>query len=386
MLLRLPFLLLSVVTGLRRVKQASRRSSGDACDWAQCGVLQQYIEDQVNRSWNCGEVDVSVGLPLGRCCKARTNYLRVPRLLYSASKMISGYTALKLIDEGVFSLDTRVGDVLDWWDVNEKRTKITVRHLMSMTSGIVPPEDEEGENPTETPCKSPKDETACSKMSRSGSEDTEPGTVWRYSQVDLAVVGEIALKLTGLDSWQDIFDQYIGAHLGVDPDQCHFRSPLGRDRLVVAGGMRCHIDEYSKLLQAISAKSLIQDSSLWDEAERPHTLGLPMIGGVGANNCTTESFDAGCRNGFMPQWRNWKEGIYWHYGLMQWVECASPDCQEGTTRISSPGLLGTYPWVDRGLLSGARPHWGVVYRQETGFCSDVYGLLNNVSNHIVRAG
>merc|ERR1719468_1482100 len=236
-----------------------------------------------------------------------------------------------------------------------------VRHLMSMTSGIVPVEEFD---PNDTPCKSPEDETACSQLSRLGVNDSEPGRVWRYSQVDLAVVGEIAEKLTGLDSWQDIFNHYIGARLGVDPDQCHFRKPLGRDRLVVAGGLRCHIDEYSKVLQAISAKSLVQDSSLWDEAERPHSVGLPMVGGVGANNCTTESFAAGCRNGSMPQWRNWKEGVYWHYGLMQWIECASPNCEEGTVRISSPGLLGTYPWVDRGLLSGARPHWGVVYRAD----------------------
>jgi len=188
-----------------------------------------------------------------------------------------------LVDEGLFGFDTRVGDILDWWDVNEKRKKITVRHLMAMTSGIVPPEDAD---PNDSPCTSPEDETTCSLMTRSGLEDNEPGEVWRYSQVDLAVVGEIAQKLTGLDSWQAIFDKYIGAHLGVDPESCHWRAPLGNKFFVVAGGMRCHIDEYSKLLQAMSAKALLRNSSIWDEAETPATVGLPMIGDVGANNCT----------------------------------------------------------------------------------------------------
>lgn len=203
--------------------------------------------------------------------------------------------------------------------------------------------------------------------------------------MDLALVGEIAQKLTNLPSWDAVFQKYIGTPLRVDPDQCYFGKTLAdQDVFVVAGGMRCDIDEFSKILQAISAKLLVQNSSLFDEAERPHTLGLPMIGDVGANVCTNESSAVGCRNGFMPDYGNWKEGVYWHYGLMQWIECASPNCQEGTVRISSPGLFGTYPWVDRGLLSGARPHWGVVYRQTTGFCSEVYGIVN-ITNNIVVA-
>ena len=133
---------------------------------------------------------------------------------------------------------------------------------------------------------------------------------------------------------------------------------MTRKFLVVAGGRRCHIDENSKLLQAMSAKALLRNSSIWDEAERPATLGLPMISSTGANNCTAESCAAGCRGGTMPDWGNWKEGVYWHFGLMQWIECARPNCEDGAVRISSPGLLGNYPWVDRGRLSGARPHRG----------------------------
>ena len=65
-------------------------------------------------------------------------------------------------------------------------------------------------------------------MTRSGIEDNEPGEVWRYSQVDLALVGEIAEKLTGLDSWLAIFDKYIGAHLSMDPESCYWRRPLDK--------------------------------------------------------------------------------------------------------------------------------------------------------------
>merc|ERR1712129_102910 len=77
----------------------------------------------------------------------------------------------------------------------------------------------------------------------------------------------------------------------------------------------------------------------------------------------------GCTEKRMPEWgagvspfHHDTPGIYWHYGLCQWIECATPSCQGGILRFSSRGMMGTYPWVDRGGLSGYQPHWGVLVR------------------------
>jgi len=43
---------------------------------------------------------------------------------------------------------------------------------------------------------------------------------------------------------------------------------------MLGGGLRCTAAEYGKVLQAILAKTLFKDSTLYDEAERPHTLNV----------------------------------------------------------------------------------------------------------------
>ena len=51
-------------------------------------------------------------------------------------------------------------------------------------------------------------------------------------------------------------------------------------------------------------------------------------------------------------------GQDWHYGYGAWIECtATYDCDE-TTRISSPGAYGAYPFID--LEHG---YYGIIARQ-----------------------
>lgn len=67
-------------------------------------------------------------------------------LMYSATKPITAVLTLRLIEDGAFSLDTPVGDILpeykDVFLLNEKgertppKTVMTVRHLLTMTAGL----------------------------------------------------------------------------------------------------------------------------------------------------------------------------------------------------------------------------------------------------------
>merc|ERR1740121_3107622 len=129
-------------------------------------------------------------------------------------------------------------------------------------------------------------------------------------------------------------------------------------------------------MEAISAKSFLDDKSLFDEAERPHTLGLRRSQGhqneITGCPDTLDGFDPegkGCSEDFMPEWGvgRWPmdigtPGIYWHYGLCQYIECATPNCDGGILRASSRGAMGTFPWIDPGNLSGNVPHWVVIVR------------------------
>jgi len=59
-----------------------------------------------------------------------------PNELMSASKMISGYTMLKLIDDGLLSLNTKAADIFDWWNATDGRKNVELHHLMSQTAGL----------------------------------------------------------------------------------------------------------------------------------------------------------------------------------------------------------------------------------------------------------
>merc|ERR1719162_575245 len=83
-----------------------------------------------------GAADVAVGNAGGRCCRVKNRMLDRANELMSASKMISGYTVLKLVDEGLLSLDTKAADVLGYWTATDGRRNVTLRHLMAMTAGM----------------------------------------------------------------------------------------------------------------------------------------------------------------------------------------------------------------------------------------------------------
>jgi CubicO group peptidase (beta-lactamase class C family) len=53
----------------------------------------------------------------------------------SASKLVSGVTLFRLIDQGYLSLDSTTGQVLGW---TGDEGAITLRELMSFTSGLQP--------------------------------------------------------------------------------------------------------------------------------------------------------------------------------------------------------------------------------------------------------
>src|SRR5690606_13770532 len=56
--------------------------------------------------------------------------------IYSVSKGVSALAAGIAVDDALLSLDTRVGDVLTTMDLGDGVERVTLRHLLTMTSGI----------------------------------------------------------------------------------------------------------------------------------------------------------------------------------------------------------------------------------------------------------
>lgn len=350
--------------GRTNAADASNKSSGTVEATEHCGscdALDSYLWWE---AWNplatLGASDTAIGNTGGLCCRILSRFSTRPTELASSTKIITTYTMLKLVDEGLLTLDTKVADVLDFWSAEDYRKDVTLRHLLSFTSGL-------GMFPGGfAECTTGNNTRDCAKEAFNTCfySGALPGAEFTYSEASWYVVGAIALELTGLQLWDDVFQQYIAGPLGITPSSCEYSFPE-KHHAYVGGGLVCDTVEFSKVLQGILAKTLLNNKTLFDEAERPHTLGLKL----GAQpepwqTCNEVTRPLGCIDDMMPLWPvEANAGLaYQHYGLGQWVECATPACEGGVLRTSSSGGLGTYPWIDRGGLSGNRPHFGVVVR------------------------
>jgi len=266
---------------------------------------------------------------------------------------------LKLVDEDLLSLETRAADILDFWTAEDYRKEVTVRHLLSFTAGM-----------STFPgglasCSSGGSTRACAieaynECFRSGAA---PGTEFDYTESSWYVVSAMALEVTGLPTWDDVFFRYIALPLGIDPSRCTFGIP-NRNWAYAGGGLSCDTLEYSKVLQAILGKTLLRNTTLFDEAERPHTLDVRRSPTLPWPTCSNETQALGCKADMMPLWPATmsENPKFDHYGLGQWIECSNPTCDGGILRTSSGGGMGTYPWIERGALTGNPPHFGVVVR------------------------
>jgi serine-type D-Ala-D-Ala carboxypeptidase/endopeptidase len=241
---------------------------------------------------------------------------RVP--IASASKLVSGVVLFRLIDQGFLSLDSTTAQVLGW--SGDKGT-ITLRHLLSFTSGLPPENDCTYRDSTTL--------AACvaeiSQMELHGL----PGTRFEYGSTHLHVAARMAEVVTG-DPWNEIFTAQVRDPLGLPADLVYYANPLagtGTDNPLPAGGLIVSMQEYERLLHFVFDKGRWQGSALL----RPEIFDVQRIQPYpNAAIVTTpaSSVDAGVR-----------------YGLTAWLECSTP--ATGCAAISSPGAFGFNPWLDR---------------------------------------
>lgn len=62
----------------------------------------------------------------------------MPHMLASGTKSFAGVLAMFAVQDGVLSLDEKVCDTIDAWRDDTKKSQITVRHLLTLSSGLEP--------------------------------------------------------------------------------------------------------------------------------------------------------------------------------------------------------------------------------------------------------
>jgi serine-type D-Ala-D-Ala carboxypeptidase/endopeptidase len=237
----------------------------------------------------------------------------------SASKLVSGVTLFRLIDAGYLSLDSTTGQLLGWQ--GEKGT-ITLRHLLSFTSGLDP----------EHACTYQPDTPLAECVEEISQVDLlgPPGSRFDYGSTHLQVAALMAEVTTG-SSWNDIFHAQIRAPLGLPAQFAYYSQPRQSvdtrpTNPLLAGGMRASMNDYERVLHFVFDKGRWQGTQLLSPAIFDAQTITPY---PAATIGTTPAF------------------INVRYGLTAWLECDTP--ATGCSTISSPGAFGFTPWIDRDI-------------------------------------
>lgn len=244
-----------------------------------------------------------------------------PVAIASASKLVAGLVIFEVIARGQLSLESTTGEILGWTGPN---AAITLRHLLSFTSGLEP----------DHRCTRDGNTTLADCVAIFGGLPLKatPGTTFEYGSSHLHVAGRMAEVVTG-QRWNGLFRAILADPLGLPAEVRYYTAPR-QDNLptdppnpLIAGGMRASMNDYAKLLQLAfhrgQTKALtIGTPQLFDEQSREPFPDVTIV---------ASPFRA--------------VGFAYRYGLASWLECETP--ATGCTTLSSPGAFGFTPWYDR---------------------------------------
>jgi len=242
----------------------------------------------------------------------------------SASKWLAAALVMTVVDEGTLSLDAPIGKRLP--EFTGAAGDITLRQLLSFTSG-------QGSlkglvDVRQDPRMSLAD--SARKIARLPLQDP-PGTVFKYGSPALQIAGALVEQAAG-KSWAQLFDERIAHPLGMT--HTHWGNPLWPDvppseihNPNLQGGVTTTAAGYGKFLTMLAAHGIyagqrILSAQSVEMMETTQTRDLPM--------------------GFAPP--GGAEAKL-QYALGNWCEVV--EANGSCTVASSPGALGTYPWLDR---------------------------------------
>ncbi|MGI1679190.1 MAG: serine hydrolase [Cellvibrionaceae bacterium] len=266
----------------------------------------------------------------------------------STSKLVTATVILSLVNDGILSLDDNPQNYIASWPTTGNLASIQLRELLNFTSGL-------------------ENEPICINLPNSNMEDCvdairdgnpsspPPGSEFYYSGSHMQVAGLMAIRASGLSTWTEVFNSFK-TKTNLFSTSIFDLPSIQNPRL--AGGMHWTANEYLDFLEALHNKLILSDSLIdqmfSDQISNATVVSSPVINGI------TED---------------------WHYGFGNWIEChAMPfNCAE-TTKISSPGAYGAYPFIDF-----ENHYFGIIAREGSlGSFSEGYAVFNSVEKKLIQ--
>jgi CubicO group peptidase (beta-lactamase class C family) len=246
----------------------------------------------------------------------------------SASKWVSATVILRLVDQGVLSLDDPTSKWLTdrkghAWSGNLGRA--TLRHLLSYTTGISGYNSASELDTTLT-------EAVYDIYDQEGPTAAAPGTYFYYGPTHLRIAARMAEMATG-KTWSQIFDEQLRIPLGWASTSNYDLGGLLKNPNP-AGSLRCTGQEYVRFL-AMELRGGLDGSTRLLPASLLATQ-------------RSDQWGAGTSIAFSPYSATDSTKLY-HYGLGNWLETQDstqpPSATNPILRVSSTGKFGWAPWV-----------------------------------------
>lgn len=155
--------------------------------------------------------------------------LDTPHMLASGTKTFAGIAALAAQADGLFSLDERVSTTIREWKDDPRRSEITVRQLLHLTSGLDP--GASGQAPT-------------FDAALDAAVLDAPGTTFRYGPVPFQAFGALLRRALDGEDPVPYYRRRILAPIGVTNDQWAYVD--GQDPQL-AGGARLTAREWLRV-------------------------------------------------------------------------------------------------------------------------------------------
>ncbi|WP_342089401.1 serine hydrolase domain-containing protein [Dyadobacter sp. OTU695] len=226
----------------------------------------------------------------------------------SCSKWLSAALVMTFVDEGKILLTDTVGKFLPVLSKNGKGS-ITIGDCLSHMTGILSPDLKE--DLKEIRQAKNMDEV----ISQIAAYPTEglPGTVFRYSNTGLQIAGAVLEKITGR-GFQALFTERIAGPLGMKS------TDFGPGAVALpAGGAISTPEDYIRFLTMILNRGIFHGKRLLSEQS---------VAMMQENRITPD-----VRIAYTPVLTAGSG-----YGYGEWVM--------GGGTVSSPGLFGSYPWIN----------------------------------------
>ena len=237
------------------------------------------------------------------------------QMIASCSKWYSAALVMTFADEGKLKLSDTVGRFLPVLSAHGKGN-ITIAQCLSHLTAIKAPDLKQ--NLQEMRKMNSMDD-AIAEIAGMPMEG-EPGKVFRYSNAGLQIAGAVLEKISG-KSFETLFAERIAQPLQMK------NTDFGKGKVALpAGGASSTPEDYLNFLVMILNKGIFNGKRILLEKS--------------VDEMQVNRLDDSVRIAYSPA-----EAGNFGYGFGEWVMESSSATKPGTA-VTSPGLFGSFPWVD----------------------------------------